>query len=143
MIAWSGRRQRRQHLAVVQHFLLLVSPWAIGAKDKHGCIANAQEHGRGLLSVTCLARPHRDVSYDIHAMFAARRCASARVDSRDPIVDSVLIAGHAGTAAWGCGSAWDQPCGVTGGAAPWRAGSAGASWLRELTPSLVKTLRRW
>jgi hypothetical protein len=39
------------------------------------------------------------LSYDIHAMFGAHRCASARVDSRDPIVDSVLIAGHAGTAA--------------------------------------------
>jgi len=39
------------------------------------------------------------LSYDIHAMFDAYRCASVRVDSRDPIVDCVLIAGHAGTAA--------------------------------------------
>jgi N-acyl homoserine lactone hydrolase len=40
------------------------------------------------------------------------------------------------------------PGGVTGvlyrrGAAPCRAGSAGASWLRELTPSFVNTFRRW
>jgi hypothetical protein len=42
--------------------------------------------------------------YDIHARFGARRRASARVGSRDPVVDSVLIAGRAGTAAWvrGC-----------------------------------------
>src|SRR5580693_7298118 len=39
--------------------------------------------------------------YRIHGMFAAHRCASARVDSRDPMVDSVLIAGQAGTAARG------------------------------------------
>jgi hypothetical protein len=32
-------------------------------------------------------------------MLATYRRASARVDSRDPVVDSVLIAGHAGTAA--------------------------------------------
>jgi hypothetical protein len=37
----------------------------------------------------------------------------------------------------------DQPCGVADGAVPWRAGSAEASWVRELMPSLVKTLRRW
>ena len=29
------------------------------------------------------------LSYDIHAMFGAHRCASLRVDSRDSIVDSV------------------------------------------------------
>jgi hypothetical protein len=43
--------------------------------------------------------------YDIHAMVVAHQCASARVDSRDPMVDSVLIAGHAGTAAAMRGSA--------------------------------------
>ena len=37
----------------------------------------------------------------------------------------------------------DQPRGVTGGAAPCRAESTEASWLRELISSLVKTLRRW
>jgi transcriptional regulator with XRE-family HTH domain len=37
----------------------------------------------------------------------------------------------------------DQRCGMTGGAAPCRAGRAGASWLRELMPSLGKTFRRW
>jgi hypothetical protein len=31
--------------------------------------------------------------YEIHTIFAAHRCASARVDSRAPVVDSVLIAG--------------------------------------------------
>jgi hypothetical protein len=60
-----------------------------------------------------------------------------------PVVDSVLIAGHAGTAVAVCGPAGNQPCGVTSGAAPGREGSAGASWLRELMPSLVKTFRRW
>ena len=49
--------------------------------------------------------------YDIHAMVAARWCASARIDSRDPVVDSVLIAGHAGTAAAMRGSAWEQGAG--------------------------------
>ena len=44
--------------------------------------------------------------YDIHAMFGAHGCASARVDSRDPMADSVLIAGQAGTAAAVRGSAW-------------------------------------
>src|SRR5580693_147320 len=43
--------------------------------------------------------PHGRLRYDIHARFGARRRASARVGSRDPVVDSVLIAGHAGTAA--------------------------------------------
>jgi cytochrome d ubiquinol oxidase subunit II len=36
-----------------------------------------------------------------------------------------------------------QPRCVTGGAAPCRAESTEASWLRELTSSLVNTLRRW
>ena len=47
------------------------------------------------------------LSYDIHAMFDAHRCASVRVDSRDPIVDSVLIAGYAGTAE-ARGPAWES-----------------------------------
>jgi hypothetical protein len=37
------------------------------------------------------------LNYDLHARFVARRRASATVDSRDPVVDSVLIAGGAGT----------------------------------------------
>jgi hypothetical protein len=41
------------------------------------------------------------------------------------------------------GSARDQPSGVTGSAARGRVGSAGAIWLRELTPSLENTFRRW
>ena len=40
------------------------------------------------------AATYARLSYDVHAMFAARWCASARVDSRDPVVDSVLIAGR-------------------------------------------------
>ena len=39
------------------------------------------------------------LKYGIHAMVAVRRRASARVDSRVPVADGVLIAGHAGTAA--------------------------------------------
>ena len=81
--------------------------------------------------------------YDIHARFGAGRRASARVGSRDPVVHSVLIVGHAGTAGRGADRPGNQRCGVTSGAAPCRAGSAEASWLRELTPSLVKTFRRW
>ena len=42
--------------------------------------------------------PHGRLRYDIHAKFGVRRRASARVGSRDRIVDSVLIAGHAATA---------------------------------------------
>ena len=49
--------------------------------------------------------------YDIDATLAAHRCASARVDSRDPVVDSVLIAGHAGTAAAVRRSAWGEGAG--------------------------------
>jgi hypothetical protein len=45
------------------------------------------------------AMPHGRLRYDIHARFGAHRCPSARVGSRDLVVDSVLIAGHAGTAA--------------------------------------------
>jgi Aromatic-ring hydroxylase, C-terminal len=37
--------------------------------------------------------------YDIDAKFAAHRRASTRGDSRDPVADSVLIAGCARTAA--------------------------------------------
>src|ERR1700730_2075876 len=102
-----------------------------------------REYGRGLSSVKCLTSATAYGISVIHAMFAAAQCASARVDSRDPMADSVLIAGHAGTAAAVPDPPGDQPCGVTGGAAPGCAGSAGASWLRELMPSLVKTFRRW
>jgi hypothetical protein len=42
--------------------------------------------------------PHGRLRYDIHAKLGVRRRASARVGSRDRIVDSVLIAGHAATA---------------------------------------------
>src|SRR5580700_10473587 len=41
-------------------------------------------------------------------MVAAHRCASSRVDSRDPMVDSVLIPGDAGSAAAVRGSAWES-----------------------------------
>jgi hypothetical protein len=85
--------------------------------------------------------PHGRLRYDIDARFGARRRASVSADSRGPVVDSVLIAGRAGTAA--AGSARNQRCGVPGGAASCRAGSTAASWLRELMPSLVKTFRRW
>ena len=51
------------------------------------------------------ATAYGSLCYDIHAMFAAHRCASAGVDSRDLMAASVLIAGHAGTAAAVCGSA--------------------------------------
>jgi hypothetical protein len=37
---------------------------------------------------------HGHLRYDIHAMFATHRCASAEVDSRVPIVDRALIADH-------------------------------------------------
>ena len=79
----------------------------ISAKGKHVCFADAQAHGRGLSSVKCLASAttYGCLSYDIHAKFVAPRRASARVDSRGPVVDSVLIAGHAGTAAAVRGSA--------------------------------------
>src|SRR5580693_813510 len=40
------------------------------------------------------AAPYGRLNYDTHAMFAGHLRASARVDSRDPMVDSVLIVGH-------------------------------------------------
>src|SRR5690349_2699311 len=51
------------------------------------------------------AMPHGRLRHEINAMFGAHRCASARVDSRDPVVASVLTAGHARTAATLRGSA--------------------------------------
>src|SRR5258705_4670835 len=58
------------------------------------------------------------------------------------MVDSGLIGGQPGLPPRGADLPGNQPCGVTGGAAPCRAGSAGASWVRELMPSLGKTFRR-
>src|SRR5580700_3664893 len=40
------------------------------------------------------AAPYGCLNYDTYAMFAAHLRASVRVDSRDPMVDSVLIVGH-------------------------------------------------
>ena len=108
----------------------------------HACLRCRATRGDGSTSVTP-AMPHRRLRYDIHARFGAHRRASARVDRRAPVVDSVLIAGHAGTAAAVRGPARNQRCGVISGTAPYRAGSAGTSWPRELMPSLVKTFRRW
>jgi hypothetical protein len=63
-------------------------------------LADAREHGRGLSPVKFLAgaATYGCLRYGTYAMVAAHRCASVRVDSRDPVVASVLIAGHAGTA---------------------------------------------
>lgn len=62
--------------------------------------------------------PRGRLSYDIHARFGARRRASATVGSRDPEVDNVLIAGRAGTSAWGADRPGDQRCGATLSARP-------------------------
>jgi hypothetical protein len=81
-------------------FLLFVFSWVIGTEGKYASFADAQENGCALSSVKCPSTTaYGRLNYDIHAMFASRRCASARVDSRDPVVDSVLIVGQAGTAA--------------------------------------------
>src|SRR5690349_4826289 len=74
MIAWAGGQQRRQHPAAAQRFQpgidilicssfcsLFVFSWLIGTKDNHAYFADAQEHGSGLSSVKCKARPHMDV----------------------------------------------------------------------------------
>jgi hypothetical protein len=50
------------------------------------------------------------LGYNIHVIVMARRCASARLDSRDQVTDSVLIAGQAGTAA-GVRSSVEAPMG--------------------------------
>ena len=55
--------------------------------------------------------------YDIHTMFAARQCASAGIDSRDPVVDSGLIAGTPGLPPRYGGLPGNQPRGVADGAA--------------------------
>jgi hypothetical protein len=64
------------------------------AADADTCLPPLQGNSRN-----GAAEPHGRLRYDIDARFGARRRASARVGSRDPVVDSVLIAGHAGTAA--------------------------------------------
>ena len=60
-----------------------------------------------------------------------------------PGVDSDLTGGYAGTAVALRGLPANQRWGAADGGVPPRAGSAAASWLRELMASLVKTLRRW
>jgi len=53
--------------------------WVIGAKDKHASFANAQEQGRRIIvRQMSSATTYGCLNYDIHAMFAAHRCASAR-----------------------------------------------------------------
>jgi hypothetical protein len=69
------------------------------------------------------------LGYDIHAMFATHRCASVRVDSREPTVNSVLIAGRAGTAVAVRGSAWES--------ALWRDRRCGALSRRKRGSKLV------
>jgi hypothetical protein len=96
MIAWPGRPAAPAASGgsatvsawkLTYLFVLLFGfSWLIGAKDKHVCFADAQVNGRGLSSVKCpaCATTYGCLSYDIHAMFAALRHASARVDSRGP-----------------------------------------------------------
>jgi hypothetical protein len=86
----------------------------------HACLRCRATRGDGSTSVTP-AMPHGRLRYDIHARLGARRGASASAGSRGPVVDSVLIAGHAGTAAAVRGSAResalrrDRRCGVLPG----------------------------
>src|SRR2546421_100247 len=73
----------------------------------------------------------------IHAMFAAHLCASARVDSRDPMLDSVLIGARPGLPPRRADLPGNQPCEAIGGAVPCPAGSAGASRVRELIAAVT------
>src|SRR4029077_667331 len=67
-------------------------------------VSVAGQLANGSADVTPAMPPGR-LRYDIHARFSAGRWASASADSRGPVVDSVLIAGHAGTGAAVRGSA--------------------------------------
>ena len=69
------------------------------AADADTCLPPLQGNSRDASAGVTPAMPHGRLRYDIHAKFGAHRRASARVGSRGPVVDSVLIAGHAGTAA--------------------------------------------
>jgi hypothetical protein len=80
------------------YFFFAGFSWQLAPKGERASFADAQECGRGLLSAKMSsATTYGCLSYVLHAMFAADRCASVRADSRDPMADSVLIAGHAGT----------------------------------------------
>jgi hypothetical protein len=86
-------------------------PWVIGAKDKHVGFADAQEHGRIIVRQMTGAATYRRSIYGIRYVGCAPVCIR-RVDSRDPLVDSVLTAGHPGTAAAVRGSAWEERAGL-------------------------------
>ena len=75
------------------------------AADADTCLPPLPGNSRNGSADVTPAMPHGRLRYDVHARFGARWRASARVGSRDPVVDSVLIAGHAGTAAAVRGSA--------------------------------------
>src|SRR5690348_7038319 len=90
------------------------------------------------------ATTHGRLGYDIHAMFAAHRRASATVDSPGPRADSVLIAGHAGTAA-ACGDLpWESArwrdrrcCALPGGNCGGELSAGGDAELGEDFPQVV------
>ena len=69
------------------------------AADADTCFSPLQGNLWNASADVTPAMPHGRLRYDIHARFGAGRRASASADSRGPVVDSVLIAGHAGTAA--------------------------------------------
>src|ERR1700730_7981578 len=90
------------------------------------------------------ATTHGRLGYAIHAMFAAHRRASATVDSPGPRADSVLIVGHAGTAAAMHGAAgesalWrDRRCrAVPGGNCGGELAAGGDAELGEDFPQVV------
>lgn len=73
--------------------------------DADTCFSPLQGNSRDASTSVTPAMPHGRLRYDIHARFAAYRYASARVGSRGPVVNSMLIAGHAGMAVAVRGSA--------------------------------------
>jgi hypothetical protein len=75
------------------------------AADAGTCLPPLQGNSRNGSADVTPAMPHGRLRYDIHARFGAGRGASASADSRGPVVDSVLIAGRAGTAVAVRGSA--------------------------------------
>ena len=68
------------------------------AADADTCLPLLPGNSRNGSADVTPAMPYGRLRYDIHARFGRGRCASASADSRGPVVDSVLIAGHAGTA---------------------------------------------
>jgi hypothetical protein len=95
------------------------------AADADTCFSPLPSNSWNTSTSVTPAMPHGRLRYDIHARFAAYRRASARVGSRGPGVDSVLIAGHAATADAGTARPGGLPVADAAGVVDKLGGAAG------------------